>query len=122
MYQIAQAAEKGTRITLVSFRAIVSPVATVARLYVSSVIGAAAWVGGTSNSATNTWLVNEFGLPAVTLSQTLPSPSFNFGVDVNLPGGAAGGYRLIVSFGTSTGAAGTGYTVFASGLSRVLAI
>jgi hypothetical protein len=61
----------------------------------------------TSTSATNTWLFDEITLPAVTLSQTAASSVFelplNFALNAN--------YLLYVTFGTSTGSTGTGYSV-----------
>jgi hypothetical protein len=87
------------------FRSAGSPAATVARVYVCSVTGA--FTPGTSNTAANTWLIDEIALPAVTVSQTLASNPFDVPLNFALPAG----YRLLVSFGTSTGSAGTGWVV-----------
>lgn len=113
IFQIFQAGVDGAYVQKITFRAVGSPAATVARIFINSTIGAGAWVGGTTNTTTNTWLYEEISLPAITLSQTVASPAFTLDLNIALPGGASGGYRLCVGFGTSTGAAGTGYSVVA---------
>jgi hypothetical protein len=60
-----------------------------------------------TTSTTATWLYDEITLPAVTVSQTAASSVFelplNFALDPN--------FLIYVAFGTSTGSAGTGYSV-----------
>jgi len=98
MYKLFTAGANGSYVQKVRFRPVGSPAATVCRIFVSS---------STSTSATNTWLYDEITLPAVTLSQTAASSVFelpiNFAMNAN--------YLLYVTFGTSTGSAGTGYSV-----------
>jgi hypothetical protein len=98
LYKAFTAGANGSYIQKIRFRPVGSPAATVARVFIST---------STTTSATNTWLYDEITLPAVTLSQTAASSVFelplNFAIDPN--------YLLYVTFGTSTGAAGTGYSV-----------
>ena len=79
-----------------------SPVATAFRVYISSITGTF-----TGNTAANTWLIKDVSLPTTTLSQT--AGSLDVEVPINLP--IPPGYRVCCSFGTSTGAAGTGWMV-----------
>ena len=96
------AGANGSYIQKIRFRPVGSPAATVCRVFISS---------STSTSATNSWLYDEVTLPATTLSQTVASSVFelplNIAIDPN--------YLLYVTFGTSTGSAGTGYSVVVVG-------
>ena len=98
LYKAFTAGSNGSYIQKIRFRPVGSPAATVARVFIST---------STTTSATNTWLYDEITLPAVTVSQTAASSVFelplNIAVDPN--------YLLYVTFGTSTGSAGTGYSV-----------
>jgi hypothetical protein len=98
LYKAFTAGSNGSYIQKIRFRPVGSPAATVCRVFIST---------STSTSATNTWLYDEITLPAVTVSQTAASSVFelplNFALDPN--------YLLYVTFGTSTGSAGTGYSV-----------
>jgi len=98
LYKAFTAGANGSYVQKIRFRPVGSPAATVARVFISS---------STSTSATNTWLYDEITLPAVTLSQTAASSVFelpmNFALNAN--------YLLYVTFGTSTGSTGTGYSV-----------
>jgi hypothetical protein len=98
LYKAFTAGANGSYIQKIRFRPVGSPAATVCRVFIST---------STTTSATNTWLYDEITLPAVTLSQTAASSVFelplNFAIDPN--------YLLYVTFGTSTGSAGTGYSV-----------
>jgi hypothetical protein len=98
MYKLFTAGTNGSYIQKIRFRPVGSPAATVCRVFISS---------STTTSATATWLYDEITLPAVTLSQTAASSVFelplNFAMDPS--------YLLYVTFGTSTGSAGTGYSV-----------
>jgi hypothetical protein len=85
--------------------AVGSPATTVMRVFICSVTGA--FTAGTSNTSANTWLVKEMTLPTQTLSQVAASIPFEIPMNMMLPPG----YRVLVTFGTSTGAAGTGYVV-----------
>ena len=98
LYKAFTAGANGSYVQKIRFRPVGSPAATVARVFIST---------STTTSATNTWLYDEITLPAVTVSQTAASSVFelplNIAVDPN--------YLLYVTFGTSTGSAGTGYSV-----------
>lgn len=92
------AGANGSYVQKIRFRPVGSPATTVCRVFISS---------STSTSATVSWLYDEITLPATTLSQTAATSVFelplNFALDPN--------YLLYVTFGTSTGSAGTGYSV-----------
>jgi len=98
LYKAFTAGSNGSYVQKIRFRPVGSPAATVCRVFIST---------STTTNATNTWLYDEITLPAVTVSQTAASSVFelplNFALDPN--------YLLYVTFGTSTGAAGTGYSV-----------
>lgn len=98
LYKAFTAGANGSYIQKMRFRAVGSPAATVCRVFISS---------STTTSATATWLYDEITLPAVTLSQTAATSVFelplNFALDPS--------YLLYVTFGTSTGSAGTGYSI-----------
>jgi hypothetical protein len=98
LYKAFTAGANGSYVQKIRFRPVGSPAATVCRVFIST---------STTTSATNTWLYDEITLPAVTVSQTAASSVFelplNFALDPN--------YLLYVTFGTSTGSAGTGYSV-----------
>jgi len=98
MYKAFTAGTNGSYVQKIRFRPVGSPAATVARVFISS---------STTTNATNTWLYDEITLPSTTLSQTAASSVFelplNFALDPS--------YLLYVTFGTSTGSAGTGYSV-----------
>jgi hypothetical protein len=98
MYKLFTAGANGSYVQKVRFRPVGSPAATVCRVFISS---------STTTDATNTWLYDEITLPATTLSQTAATSVFelplNFALNAN--------YLLYVTFGTSTGSAGTGYSV-----------
>ncbi len=100
LYKLFTAGANGSYVQKIRFRPVGSPAATVCRVFISS---------STTTSATNTWLYDEITLPAVTLSQTAATSVFelpmNFALDAS--------YLLYVTFGTSTGSAGTGYSVVA---------
>jgi len=98
-------AQEGGFVREVRLKAVASPAATVARLFVCSVTGA--FTPGSSNTAGNTALIAEIALPAITVSQVAATPDFVIPVNFPLPPG----WRLLMTFGTSTGAAGTGYAV-----------
>lgn len=88
----------------IAFQSIGTTSLTVCRIYISSITGS--WTG---NTASNTALFTEVTLPAVTLSQTAQSPHIEVPINFALPAG----YRFVLSFGTSTGAAGNGWSPIA---------
>lgn len=109
MYSVFQAdTTNGGWLTGLQLSPVGSPAATVMRIFVCTVTGALTI--GTSNTAANTYLIKEVTLTSVTLSQTAAAAMNQF-VPMNIM--IPAGYRILVSFGTSTGAAGTGYVVTA---------
>lgn len=92
------AGTNGSYIQKIRFRPVGSPAATVCRVFISS---------SSTTSATATWLYDEITLPAVTLSQTAASSVFELPLNIAIDPS----YLLYVTFGTSTGSAGTGYSV-----------
>jgi len=92
------AGANGSYVQKIRFRPVASPAATVCRVFISS---------STTTSATNTWLFDEITLPAVTVSQTAASSVFELPLNIALDPN----YLLYVTFGTSTGSTGTGYSV-----------
>jgi hypothetical protein len=98
LYKAFTAGTNGSYVQKIRFRPVGSPAATVCRVFISS---------STSTSATNTWLFDEITLPAVTLSQTAASSVFELPLNFALNAS----YLLYVTFGTSTGSTGTGYSV-----------
>ena len=98
LYKAFTAGSNGSYLHKVRFRPVGSPAATVCRVFISS---------SSTTSATNTWLFDEITLPAVTLSQTASTSVFELPLNFALPTS----YLLYVTFGTSTGSAGTGYSV-----------
>jgi hypothetical protein len=100
---------EGSFLKKISLKAVGSPAATVCRVFVCSVTGA--FTAGTSNTAANSHLYDEIALPAITLSQTAQTGKFQVPLDIALPAG----WRVFLTFGTSTGAAGTGYVIVSEG-------
>jgi hypothetical protein len=98
LYKAFTAGSNGSYLQKIRFRPVGSPAATVCRVFISS---------STSTSATVTWLFDEITLPAVTLTQTGATSIFELPLNFALPTS----YLLYVTFGTSTGSAGTGYSV-----------
>jgi len=98
LYKMFTAGSNGSYVQKIRFRPVGSPAATVARVFISS---------SSTTSSTVTWLYDEITLPAVTLSQTAASSVFELPMNFALPAS----YLLYITFGTSTGSAGTGYSV-----------
>lgn len=88
-----------------------SPAATVIRLYLYQG-DPGAFTPGTSNTAVNTAMLDEISTILTTTSNTLAQNAYVFSVRRQMNPGD----RLLIGFGSSTGAAGTGYaiTTFAS--------
>ena len=99
LYKLFTAGANGSYVQKIRFRPVGSPAATVCRVFISS-------SGTTSSTVTN--LYDEITLPATTLSQTAATSVFELPLNIALP---ATPYSLWVTFGTSTGSAGTGYSV-----------
>jgi len=86
-----------------------SPAATVARVYYCTDTGT--FTAGTTNTTANTAPIAHIALPAWTASQTAAAPVYD--IPLNMP--IEANHKLLISFGTSTGAAGTGYNTFTAG-------
>ena len=86
-----------------------SPAGTVCRIFLCSDTGT--YTPGTTNTAANTTMIAEVALAAVTSSNSAAQNDVVIPIMEAIPAG----FKLLISFGTSTGAAGTGYgvTVFA---------
>lgn len=98
LYKGFTAGSNGSYLQKVRYRPVGSPAATVGRIFISS---------STTTNATNTWLFDEITLPSITLSQTAATSVFEVPLNFALPAN----YLLYFTFGTSTGSAGTGYSV-----------
>lgn len=89
-----------------------SPVATVARIFLcTSTVARGSFTPGTTNTVANTSLIAEATLLAVTTSNLVAQSDITIPIRAAL----APGQKLLIGFGTSTGAAGTGYTATAWG-------
>ena len=102
-------ATEGGFVDSVVCKAVGSAAATVIRLFYCTAPGA--FTPGTTNTGANTSMIDEITTAAVTTSNTLAQTPYVFNVRRGLPAGT----RLLIGFGTSTGAAGTGYAVTAFG-------
>lgn len=94
---------EGSFVQTVRLKAISTIAATVVRLWYCSATGA--FTPGTTNTAANTTMIAELAIAAFTASNTVASPEYV--IPVNMPLGAS--TKLLMTFGTSTGAATTGF-------------
>ncbi len=106
IYLCFLAGANGSYLQKIVFRSVLSPAATNARIFWCS-DSSGSFTGGTTNTTTNTTLINEISLPVTTVSQTVQAPSLELVLGFAIPAGT----KILVTFGTSTGAAGTGYAV-----------
>jgi hypothetical protein len=100
---------EGGFVDRITLKPVGSPAATVARIFICTVTGA--FTSGTSNTAANTALLTEVGTPITTSSNVNSQGEYTIPLRLSLPPG----YRLLIGFGTSTGAAGTGFAVTTAG-------
>lgn len=89
------------------FESISSPAQTVARVFLSDTTPTVTSGALVSNSSLNTHKIAEISLPAVTVSQIAAAPHIELPINLAIPPG----YRISVTFGTSTGAGTTGWAV-----------
>jgi hypothetical protein len=75
----------------------------VARIWYCSDTGT--FTPGTTNTAANTTMVAEQAIAAWTASNTAASPQWEIPINLALPAST----KLLISFGTSTGAGTTGF-------------
>lgn len=96
-------ATEGSYVYLVRLKPVSTIAATVARLWYCSATGS--FTPGTTNTAANTTMVGEVTIAAFTASNTVAAPTYE--IAVNMP--LAASTKLLMTFGTSTGAATTGF-------------
>lgn len=77
--------------------------ATVARIFLCNVTSALTI--GTTNTAANTMLIAEATLAAFTASNTTASPQIEIPLNIPMPAS----FKLLIAFGTATGATGNAY-------------
>ena len=104
-------ATNGGYVSKLSLQSITSTAATVMRIFIVNTVPTVTSGALVSNTSLNTWLFTEVLLPAVTVSQTAAAPHIEVPINIALPAG----FRLAVTFGTSTGASTTGCKVIAIG-------
>lgn len=101
-------ATEGGFVEAVTLKPVGSPVATVVRIFFcTSTVAAGSFTPGTTNTAANTSMIAELSLAAVTTSNTVAQNELTIPIRKAIPAGM----KLLIGFGTSTGAAGTGYAV-----------
>ena len=105
--QVYQAdATEGGFVQKIILKPVATTAATVARVfYCANTVGT--FVAGTTNTQGNTTLISEVGITSWTLSQTTASPQYEIPINIGLPAST----RLLMTFGTSTGAANNGFSV-----------
>lgn len=96
-------ATEGSYVQYVRLKPISTIAATVARLWYCSDTGT--FTPGTTNTAANTTMLAEVTIAAWTYSNTAASLTYDIPVNMPLPPGT----KLLMTFGTSTGAATTGF-------------
>lgn len=96
-------ATEGSYVYSVILKAISTIAATVARIWYCSATGA--FTPGTTNTAANTSMLAELSIAAWTASNVLASPQYEIPINKALPPST----KLLISFGTSTGAGTTGF-------------
>ena len=97
------ASASGSFVYTVILKSISTTAATVVRLFYCSATGA--FTANTTNTAANTTMIAELTLAAFTASNTTASPQYEIPVNFPLPAST----KLLVTFGTSTGASTTGF-------------
>lgn len=103
-YQIFVAdSTEGSFVDYVRLIPVSTTAATVARLWYCSDTGA--FSAGTTNTAANTTRIGEVTIPAWTASNTIAAITFDIPVKMPLPAST----KLLMTFGTSTGAGTTGF-------------
>ena len=97
------ASTDGDFINRVILKSVSTIAATVIRLWYCSATGA--FTAGTTNTAVNTTMIAELSVAAFTASNTTASPVYEIPVNFTIPLNT----KLLMTFGTSTGAATTGF-------------
>lgn len=96
-------ATEGSYVQYVKLKPVSTIAATVARLWYCSATGA--FTPGTTNTAANTTMIGEVAVAAFTASNTQAAPEYVIPVNMAIPAST----KLLMTFGTSTGAATTGF-------------
>jgi hypothetical protein len=105
-------ATEGGFVDEIRLKPVGSPAATVVRIFLcTSTVAAGSFTPGTTNTAANTAMIAEMSLAAVTTSNLVAQSDISIPIRKAIPPGM----KLLIGFGTSTGAAGTGYGVTAFG-------
>lgn len=101
-------ATEGGFVESITLKSVGSPALTVARIFFcTSTVAAGSFTPGTTNTAANTSMIEEVSLGAITTSNTVAQNGATIPIRRYIPAGM----KLLIGFGTSTGAAGTGYAV-----------
>jgi hypothetical protein len=103
-------ATEGSFVQKAIFKPISSVAATVIRLWFCSDTGA--FSAGTTNTAANTTMIAEMSTIAWTASNTLAALPYEIPINIAMPPGT----KLLVTFGTSTGASTTGFNPLVIGM------
>lgn len=94
---------EGSYVYRVTLKPISTIAATVVRLWYCTATGS--FTPGTTNTAANTTMIDEVTVGAWTASNTTASPMYV----INVMFGMAASEKLLMTFGTSTGAGTTGF-------------
>lgn len=108
--QIFQAGANGSFINFVRLKSVSTIAATIARLWICTDVDA--FTPGTTNAVVNTAMLYEMAIQAFTASNTAPSASYDIPVNIPIPPNT----KLLMTFGTSTGAATTGFNPVTSAM------
>lgn len=95
----------------ITFQPIGTTALTVCRVFLSDTVPTVTSGALVSNTSLNTHMIHEITLPAVTLSQTAAGPHIELPLNMAVPPG----YRISVTFATSTGGSTTGWSVLGIG-------
>lgn len=101
-------AAEGGYVDSITLKPVGSPAATVVRIFLcTSAVASGSFVPGTTNTAANTSLIAEVSIGLVASSNTTAQNEVTIPLRRSIPAGM----KLLIGFGTSTGASGTGYAV-----------
>lgn len=104
---IADATE-GSFVDEIRLKPVGSPAGTVCRIFFcTSTVVSGSFTPGTTNTAANTSMIAEISLAVVSSSNSAAQNDLTIPIRKALPAST----KLLIGFGTSTGAAGTGYAV-----------
>ena len=96
-------ATEGGFVYRIILKAVASPAATCIRVFYCSATGA--FTPGTTNTAANTAMIAELTTAAWTASNSVASVQYEIPIMMGMPAST----KLLMTFGTSTGAAGNGF-------------